>query len=382
MIRGVLLIALVMIAHLTVARGAGAQEPTVLVDGAEPAERGSDFYVSDSLDFRGALRPALGLLTDWSYGSVVLRNGHGDRVQELLTDRIVVRAGGTLVFADRFRVGASLPIALFDNPGDAPVSVYHTPSAPALGDLRLSTSARIAGRFGEAATLALGLRAYLPTGSKSESMSDGTLRVEPQMLFAGRYGAIVYAATLGFQIRPRRADFLGHELGSIVPFSFAAGVNVNDRIVIGPEVFGNTVVEGDQKWFGAHSTPLEILIGGHLRVSDDFTVGSTIGRRLDHADLAPTMRVMALFDYAPDYCIDKDGDSICVPDDACPTLDGPRTNDHHTNGCPVDSDHDGIFDDEDACPRTPGPKDQPPEQRGCPRREPPLPESAPRDEPG
>lgn len=374
MIRGALLIASA-IALVCVVRTAHADVPRsgINVEGAPTAERGSDWYVSDSLDFRGALRPAVGLLGDWSYGALTLRDARGKPSTELLTDRMILRVAGTLVVADRFRFGASLPMTVFDNPGEPRPRQLREPSAPAFGDLRLSTSARLVGAFGDPATLAIGLRAYLPTGSKDDSTSDGTLRMEPQLLFAGRHEAIVYAASLGVQIRPRRAAFAGRELGSEASFSAAIGVKVNDRVVLGPEIFGSTVIDGADAWFATRATPIEILLGGHLRVRDDVTVGTSIGRRLTGADLAPSMRVLVLLDYAPDYCVDRDGDGICATVDACPEADGPRSSDPRSSGCPLDSDGDGVLDREDVCPHTPGSRSVAPEMRGCPERAPETP---------
>ena len=55
--------------------------------------------------------------------------------------------------------------------------------------------------------------------------------------------------------------------------------------------------------------------------------------------------------------LDTDGDGLLDPDDACPTVPGPRSAD----GCP-DADGDTITDDKDACPKVAGPI----EYAGCP----------------
>ena len=188
-------------------------------------------------------------------------------------------------------------------------------------------------------------------------------------MFAGRWRAVVYAASVGWQVRPARATFAGRELGSEASFSAALGVKINDRVVFGPEIFGRTVVAGEDA-FAVRGSPLEALIGGHLRLSDDVTIGSSIGRRITRAELAPSMRVLFVLDYAPDYCVDKDGDGICATEDACPEADGPRSTDPKISGCPLDSDGDGVLDREDACPHTPGVKSAAPEGRGCPSRAP------------
>jgi hypothetical protein len=361
--RGALLIACAMLS----ARVARATPPGFAVDGAEPAERGSEWYVSDSLDFRGAVRPAVGIAGDYAYGPLILRDTHGARSHELLTDRVVLRAGGTLVLLDRFRLGVLVPVSVFTNVGDPAPGLFEAKPDLALGDIRVSASARLAGRYGDPATLAIGMRAFLPTGFQKNSMSDGMVRMEPHLMFAGRWKSFVYAAGVGFQTRPRVA-FAGREYGSEMLYNLALGVKVNDRVVFGPELFGSTLVQGSDAWFEPRTSPLELLIGGHLRLGDDVTIGTSIGRRIDRADTAPSMRVMGVLDYAPDYCVDKDDDHICATEDACPEAEGPRTKDRKTNGCPVDTDGDGVLDQEDVCPNVAGPKSVEPETRGCPAR--------------
>lgn len=354
-------------AALLLARMASATPPGFAVSGAPPAERGSEWFVGDSLDFRGRVRGAVGLATDYAYGPLVLRNAAGERSHELLTDRVVLRAGGTLVLADRFRVGLLLPLSVFTNVGDPAPGLLDVTTKPALGDLRASLGARLAGRFGGPATLAVGLRAYLPTGSQPNSMSDGMVRMEPHVMWAGRLRAIVYAAGVGLQTRPR-VQFAGRERGSELSYNFALGVKVNDRVVFGPELFGSTLIKGEDAWLEPRTSPLEFLVGGHLRLGDDVTLGTSIGRRINRADTAPAMRVLAVLDYAPDYCVDKDDDQICATEDACPEAGGPRTKDRKTSGCPVDSDGDGVLDREDVCPNVPGLEAVEPEWRGCPAR--------------
>ena len=66
---------------------------------------------------------------------------------------------------------------------------------------------------------------------------------------------------------------------------------------------------------------------------------------------------------------DRDGDGICDPDDACPTIPGGFTGNPATYGCPDpcnrDSDGDGIPNCYDVCPLQPGDKQARPEANGC-----------------
>jgi outer membrane protein OmpA-like peptidoglycan-associated protein len=94
----------------------------------------------------------------------------------------------------------------------------------------------------------------------------------------------------------------------------------------------------------------------------------------DPEDRCPTVPVPRSNDGCP---LDDDGDGIPNVDDACPYVKGPRTSDPKTNGCPPlkdavpppeeDFDHDGIVNSEDRCPKDwglPHPEDL--TRHGCP----------------
>ena len=68
-----LIIAAIGVCTVAVPRPAAAQAQGFAVDRFEPAERGSDWFANESLDFRGNMRPALGLVFDWAYKPLVLR---------------------------------------------------------------------------------------------------------------------------------------------------------------------------------------------------------------------------------------------------------------------------------------------------------------------
>ena len=91
-------------------------------------------------------------------------------------------------------------------------------------------------------------------------------------------------------------------------------------------------------------------------LADHWRAGSAIGGGLGRGEGAPLMRLLASFEYAPDYCIDKDGDGICADRDACPELAGVPSPTRLTNGCPRDRDRDGFVDEDDKCPDQPGVK--------------------------
>ena len=223
------------------------------------------------------------------------------------------------------------------------VTMRRAPGANSrIGDMRLTADALVFGKYGSLVRGASGTVVFLATGSRAALTSDGTLRVAPRFLLAGDYLGFAYAGKVGFAFRPYDESFEGRPLGSEVLFSAAVGVKVKDRFVFGPELYGSTVVTGDRP-LRTRDTPLEMLVGARLNVGDDARVGTAIGPGFTRGDGTPSMRVLVSIEYAPHVCVDKDGDGICDNDDACPLVDGVRTNDPKTNGCPAKGDpHEGV----------------------------------------
>ena len=186
------------------------------------------------------------------------------------------------------------------------------------------------------------------------------------MLVAGDAKGLVYAAKLAFAYRPLDAAFIGRQLTSEAVFSLAAGVRVNDIFVFGPELWGVTAVGKGVQAFEQRSTALELLLGFHVTLGQSWLLGSGLGPGLTRADGTPSMRLLLSLAFAPDVCVDPDGDGICAPADACPDVDGVRTGRRSTNGCPGDRDRDGVFDRLDACVDRPGPASADPTTNGCP----------------
>lgn len=321
----------------------------------DPSSPGSDWFTTESLDLRGKLRAQAGLLVDWAYAPLVVDGADGGRVR-VLTDTVTVHARSSLVIANRYRFGISSPLTVYQH-GDA-VQSPRNEQAP--GDLRLDGDVNLFGRYGHAFRGAAGLELFVPMGRRDLFTSDETLRIMPRVLLAGDVKAFAWAAKLGFQYRPLDGEWNGRELGSQLTFALSAGVQINDRFVVGPELHGATTVAT----FDARGTPIEALMGGKVRFGNDWQLGSAIGGRFTDGDGAAKMRVLAVLEYAPDVCVDKDGDGICAWEDACPEADGPRTNRRRTNGCPVHP------------PAPPKPKSE-----SKPGEEPPWPAPEPEPEP-
>lgn len=347
----------------------------------EPSERGSEWFVLDTLDLRGEHRPAVGLVLDFGYKPYVLVNADGSENTSIVTDQLFLHVGGSIVLLSRVRLGVNLPILLTQDGSETGGLVNGQrvvgTTTGGVGDVRVSVDLRLVGTYGDPFTLALGGRVWLPTGDATKYLGDGQVRVGPQLLAAGDIDAFVYAASLGFVYRANSTAFVGHPTGSEATFGAAIGVRVADKkLVIGPEIWASTVLSNGDAVFGERTTPLALIGGAHY-TAGDFRFGIGAGPGMSHAAGTSLFRALASIEYAPALPevvkpSDRDGDGIFDSEDACPDTPGVRTDDPKTNGCPPppppppDRDGDGIPDSEDACPDVPGVRTDDPKTNGCP----------------
>jgi OmpA-OmpF porin, OOP family len=352
------------------------------LDRFNPSERGSEWFALDSLDLRGHLRLAVGVVGELADSPLVIYNADGSQRDVPVHYQLIVHPGASLVLWDRLRVGFDLPIAAYEQGSTGTVAgvTYQGVSSAGLGDLRLSADVRLVGEYGDAFRLAAGTQVFVPTGSPSGYLGDGSTRVIiPRALAAGDIGWFSYAANLGFQYRGQTEDFGGTGLGSEFVFGASLGVHGFDRtLLVGPELYGSTVVTRGAA-FTTDNTPVELLLGGHLLVADRWRLGLGVAPGLTQGLGEPAVRYVASVEWAPQPeappPADRDHDGIPDDEDACPDEAGVKTDDPKTNGCPppaaeppppADRDHDGVPDVDDACPDVPGVKTEDPKTNGCP----------------
>ena len=396
--RKVALGALVAVAFGMEGSARAQSAPGFALNRFEPSERGSEWFVADTLDLRGRLRPALGVVADYGHKPYVLLNPDGSENTNVVGNQLFVHIGGSLVLFDRLRLGASIPLALLQDssPTGGVVAGQRVVGSGSggFGDLRLAADLRLAGKYGDAFTLAFGGRLWAPTGDASKLLGDDSMRIGPRVAAAGDIGAFAYAASVGVTYRANNDTFAGHPTGSELNFGAAAGARVLDKkLLIGPEISGSSVVSESDAFFAARTTPLALLGSGHY-TAGDFRFGLGAGPGLSHAAGTAAFRALASFEWAPGIepatapppppvqapppepppppppplppPPDRDGDGIVDVDDACPDVAGIKTDDPRTNGCPPDRDHDGVLDAADACPDQPGPANEDAKKNGCP----------------
>jgi hypothetical protein len=355
-------------------RAASAQtDPRHAVDRLEPAERGSEWFASESLDLRGHLRPSAGYVLSFAHRSRVVPSS--DRAP--VKNEALLHVGGSLVLFDRLRLALDLPFQVYADGDDALEGGALVPAPEkegGIGDLRLGADLRVLGQHRQAITVAVGVQAWAPTGQKSQWTSDGVFRARPRVLASGEAGAFVWAAQLGVLLRPSA------ELGG----SLGAGVRIAKALVVGPELVVSTVVDDA---LGKRATPAEAILGAHWLVDGTARIGLGLGGGLTEGVGAPAWRAIFGVEWAPEipkvkrprprpivdpeHTGEPDEDHDGIPDahDACPKVVGIRSSDPKTHGCPPDADGDGVDDLADACPTVPGLRTTDPMTNGCPDRD-------------
>lgn len=366
-----------MVAGVAAPRAASAQGFSL--NRFEPAERGSRWFVLDHLDLRGHLRPAVGLTLDYQYQPLALKQGADKDVRTAVVGHVVTtHAGANVVLWDRLRLGASLPILLY-NEGEPATLRGRTIGAPAdaqgVGDLRFGADLRLFGAADGPVTMALGGRLWIPTGSPASYTGDGFVRGGPRASIAGKIALFVYAANAGVTFRDPRSGVVG-EVPIDHDLVYAASVGLalaGGRVTVGPELYGSTVL-GDEA-FKTRTSPLEAVLGAHGEIAHGLRAGIGAGKGIVAGFGSPEVRLLASLEWAMPYqkpvlympppIADNDGDGVPDEADACPDAFGARTNDPRTNGCD-DRDRDTIFDPFDACPDAAGVPHDDPKKNGCP----------------
>lgn len=342
-------------------RQAAAQGTGFALDRFEPAERGSQLFVNDTLDLRGEMRPALGATLAYAYKSLAVYDDQGVEHGAIVRHQLFTHASGSLVLGDRVRFGLSLPVAVYQDGEEARIdgAIERPPEHAAPGDLRLAVDVRVLGRHDDALTLAAGLRTWIPTGSRAQFTGDGSTRLGPQLLAAGTTGLFTYAGRIAILYRPRDDAYAGSPLGSELATSLAAGLRTaGGALVVGPEVSASTVFTDRAAFLAPRGTPAEWLFGVHYDALG-LRLGAGVGGGISRGYGAPQLRALLSIEYVAPL----EAAAAPVP----PVVEPPRVpavpvpDDDHRDG-----DGDGIEDPLDACPDEPGAKNADLSRNGCP----------------
>jgi OmpA-OmpF porin, OOP family len=364
-----LLIVLSLATQLTArAQAQTSQSKGFALDRFDPSERGSEWFVLDTLDFRGKVRPAVGVVADYAYKPLVFYDQNGNEAAAFVEHQLFLHVGASVALWERLRLAVNLPVAAMvkGTSGSIDGVQYTLAEGGQIGDLRMSADVRLFGRYRGVATMALGVSVWAPTGSQEAYTGDGKVRVAPHVNLAGQLGIFAYAAKVGVNVRPQDEQIAGVQLGTELFGGLSAGLRLaGGKLLIGPEVYMSTVFKGGA--FDRESTPVEGLVSAHYCIANVVRIGGGIGAGFTKGFGSPKVRAVFSAEWAP--CeFDRDGDGILDENDACPDVPGVASDDPKKNGCP-DRDKDGIFDVDDACPDEPGIPSSDPAKNGCPLRD-------------
>jgi OOP family OmpA-OmpF porin len=411
-----LIVGSVLIASLAISARVYA-DGGLSLDRFQPAPAGDRFFGVQGGDPGGHLSPRLMLLGDYAYKPLVLyQSGGNQEIGTVVKNQLFLNLAAGIALWDRLWVFANMPLALINN--GSTTGDFAAPSGVAAGDLRVGARVRLLGENRSLATLSLSGYVFIPTGNKDKYTSADEIHGMPALVLSGENADLAYAINAGVDVRKKTSNaglpVSVADFGSEMTFGAAFGFLLMDRMLqIGPEVYGSTLMVGNNK-FTRDTTNLEAILGARLRVGD-IVMGAGAGPGITQGIGTPALRVLASVTYAPlppkpvpppppvkrrppsdrdkdgiydrdDACPDepgikssdpekngcpppppdRDGDGILDQDDACPDIKGVKSDDPTQNGCPPDTDGDGIRDDVDACPNEKGKADPDPQKNGCP----------------
>jgi outer membrane protein OmpA-like peptidoglycan-associated protein len=357
---------------------AQTKTPGFALDRFDPSVPVDPFFGVGSPSVGGHLVPRG--MVEFEYGSRPLQVENGAMSTNVVSAQGYLHAGLSLPLWNRLLLSVDVPVAVVDTGTSPMVSGlnYHSPSSASIGDVRLGVRGRFYGGLRAPFQIGLGGAVFLPTGSPDGYTGQGAARGTVDILLGGRAGkgiGLVWSASVGTMLEGARIDpFLRYGAG-------AALVIGEDRIQVGPEFYGSTLLGSVAAWtmgkgFTVGSkTEIEILGGAKARLWSGLFLGAAAGGAPTSSAVgAPGFRVLGTASWAPlteerrkVSSQDRDGDGIADDVDACPDQKGELQNDPAKDGCPIaDRDHDGVPDVDDACPTDPGPRNADPTKNGCP----------------
>jgi hypothetical protein len=306
----------------------------------EPAERGSRFFLADSLELHaplGSPQPVLafGVASSYAYRTRVFGTADEGVQSRLVEHALYLHPGGSVVISPGARFALDVPVAAVQRGRDTDLAGvrYAPPLSPRLGDIRASFDLHLLGpmaRAEDGVALAGGVSAWLPTGSTDDLTGDTGARFGVHVLSAARSRSVLASAGAGYMYR-RDGQLGGSRLGS--ELNLVLAVAYSDALwTVGPELRATTLLYDP---LVTRTTPVEGILGAR-RVLDSFRVGAGIGTSLVGGLGAPHVRLMLSLEWAPPPPkADRDGDGVPDADDACPDVPGPSAASPYARGCPL-----------------------------------------------
>jgi hypothetical protein len=286
------------------AQTATPRAASVALDRFSPGEAGSTWFALDVLDLRGRGRWDASVVVEDAYHPLVLRSSDGSPEQPVVRDQLVTHLQGAVFLADRLRLALSLPLVLIESGESVVVNgvAYPQPEA-GVGDPRLGADVRLFGRDTGRVVGAAGLQVDVPIHLGDRRYGrENDLRLDPHFAVAGRVGPsgiLAYAGRIGLLVHLPRDLSSEIPRGTDLELAGACGVQLwRDQLLIGPEIYGATMLDGNGP-FAESSSPFEVLLGGHYHNANGFGAGLGLAAGLVQATGTPPIRFLLAVNFAP-----------------------------------------------------------------------------------
>jgi hypothetical protein len=277
-----------------------------------PSAAGGGWFVMDTLDMHGGLGGAMAIASGYALDPLRVPDGSGHLA---VVSREAFTSFDFAATFDRFRLYLDLssPLVLSGDSGTAGAYTFRAPSVDIgrnpdlVSDPRVGFDARLCGEATSAFRLGAGAQLYIPNGNRTDYDTDSLARAMLRVLFAGDVDWFTYAAQIGAQIRPLDdSPIPGSPQGSELLFGVAGGlklpVRAGARVVIGPEIYGETALKS---FFGGRTTGVEALLTSRVEGTGDdgqqVRVKLGTGGGLDPEFGAPQWRIVVgleVFDHS------------------------------------------------------------------------------------
>lgn len=374
---------------------AAAATPALNIQRFQPAP-----WTDSWLSLWAPAAPAEGKLqasafANWASRPLVFGSAAGHNEAAVVRDLAALDLGAAWRISSGFSAGVNLPLAVV-NRGEAPAAGLQPPTGAALGDIRLSALATVAGEQ-SGLRVAFGAELALPTAGEGSFAGDTGLSGGVRAVLGWQRGGTQAVANWG--VWARQPVELG---ASSFGTETRAGIGLRQALGGGWGVLGEASVAAPLEWSRiASAGAAEFTLGGTHCFGDDVQAFAAMGGGGLQGPGAVAWRAIAgvrfgacsatvpdldrdrdsvpdQIDACPDQagpagigaespgCPDRDGDGVADRRDACPTTPGIRHGESNGHGCPPDSDADGVVDAADACPAQPGRISPRREHNGCP----------------
>lgn len=257
-----------VLALFTACAATAEAQPTARGFGADRlynSAPGSGWVVLDDLEMHGGLGGAMTVAAEYARDPFHVPNGNSRL--NVVSSQAFANVGFAATF-ERFKIYANFisPIESLGYSGVADGIRYQAPhltlssNPDTIADFRLGFNLRFIGRYDGPLRLGLQFQLWIPSGERSDYVSDQYYRAFNRLLLAGDLGLWDYAAHLGVQDRTAVDLVPGGPRGTEMVFGAAVGhrftLAPRTAFCMGPELFGQTAF---REFFGHYTTGVELL---------------------------------------------------------------------------------------------------------------------------